>query len=238
MGSQKHTMHADKRAFLLIACLFIQPTINLSAQEKAPACTPVVSNRVEIVASEQIKTAGTKAEPPVNDPYYGFAWPDTPFGVIRSGSDYVFFSSDGGEHLRQNWRGRVYGNNNYGSVTRTVGTLDNPLGSAAPIDMVIAPNPDKHVNPYNCDPTMGTNCYGYIGGGPVYEVPAGQVGAGNLLVVYHSELENPPNYYSLLGLAASRDHGRSWTDLGEIIRPNYPNSKNLPRGFRYRRQPA
>jgi hypothetical protein len=65
----------------------------------------------------------------------------------------------------------------------------------------------------------------------VYEVPAGQAGAGNLLVVYHAELENPPNYYSLLGLAVSRDHGRSWTDLGEIIRPNYPNSKNLPRGF-------
>jgi hypothetical protein len=58
-----------------------------------------------------------------------------------------------------------------------------------------------------------------MGGGPVYQVPAGQTGAGNLLVVYHAELPNDA-LYAVLGLAASSDGGLHWTDLGEIIRLN------------------
>jgi hypothetical protein len=55
-----------------------------------------------------------------------------------------------------------------------------------------------------------------MGGGPVYQVPAGKIGAGNLLVTYHAEFPG----YALLGLAASWDNGLHWTDLGEIIRLN------------------
>jgi len=45
------------------------------------------------------------------------------------------------------WQGHSYGNNKYGSITRTLGTLDNPLGSAPPVDVTINPNPDPTVNP-------------------------------------------------------------------------------------------
>ena len=61
--------------------------------------------------------------------------------------------------------------------------------------------------------------YGYMGGGPVYQVPAGMTGAGNLLATYHAELPNDA-LYAALGLAASSDNGLHWTDLGEIIRLN------------------
>ena len=58
-----------------------------------------------------------------------------------------------------------------------------------------------------------------MGGGPVYQVPAGMTGAGNLLVTYHAELPNDA-LYAALGLAASSDNGIHWIDLGEIIRLN------------------
>jgi hypothetical protein len=61
--------------------------------------------------------------------------------------------------------------------------------------------------------------YTYLGGGPVYLVPAGMPGAGNLLATYHAELPNDA-LYAVLGLAASTDNGRHWTDLGEIVRLN------------------
>jgi hypothetical protein len=70
------------------------------------------------------------------------------------------------------------------------------------------------------DPNYRT--YAYIGGGPVYLVPAGMPGAGNLLGVYHAERNtmHGQGYYSLLGLARSTDGGRSWHDLGEIVEAN------------------
>ena len=97
-------------------------------------------------------------------------------------------------------------------MVTTVGTLDNPLGTGDPLDVSISPNPD---------PAVSANypSYGYIGGGPVYQVPAGMPGAGNLLVTYHAELPIDA-LYAALGLAASSDNGLHWTDLGEIIRLN------------------
>jgi len=104
------------------------------------------------------------------------------------------------------------GNDKYGSVVTTLGTLDNPLGSGDPQDVSVSPNPDPGVNP-----TYPS--YGYMGGGPVYQVPAGMTGAGNLLATYHAELPDDA-LYAALGLAASSDNGLHWTDLGEIIRLN------------------
>ena len=97
-------------------------------------------------------------------------------------------------------------------MVTTVGTLDNPLGSGDPQDVSVSPNPDPAVN-------SNYPSYGYMGGGPVYQVPAGMTGAGNVLVTYHAELPNDA-LYAALGLAASSDDGVHWTDLGEIIRLN------------------
>jgi hypothetical protein len=119
-----------------------------------------------VAAAAQREAAGDIAQPPLTDLADGFARSDTPVGAIKTGGGYAFFGSDGGSHARQFWQGRWYGNNKYGSITRTLGTLDHPLGSAPPVDVTIDPNPDPSVNPYY-------QSYDYMGGGPVYKVPPG-----------------------------------------------------------------
>ena len=175
-------------------------------------CTPKVTANEVVASAKQRYEAGLKAEPPLTDSNNGFAWPDTPMGVIKTDDGYEFFASDGGQHSAQLWRGEWVGNNKAGSVVTILGTLDNPLGSGVPQDVSISPNPDPSVNP-------NYSSYTYMGGGPVYRVPDGMTGAGDLLLVYHAEILTDV-LYPVLGLAASRDHGLHWTDLGEIIRLN------------------
>ena len=185
------------------------------AQTVQPLCTPKISDAIVVTSAEQRAAAGQIAEPPLTDQYDGFAWPDTPIGVLKTAEGYEFFASDGGSHAHQLWDGHSFGNNKYGSATRTLGTLDNPLGTTAPVDVTIRPNPDVAVNPYYPS-------YDYMGGGPVYQVPDGLPGAGNLLMVYHAEINtvSTQSFYAVLGLASSIDHGLSWIDLGEIVRVN------------------
>jgi hypothetical protein len=175
----------------------------------SPVCQPTVTGPIVVASPAQRLAAGQRAEPPLTDT---FDWPDTPVGIIKTDNGYEFLGSDGGAHFRQMWEGHWVGNNKSGSVVRTLGTLDNPLGSADPLDVSVSPN---------TDPSVNTNypSYGYMGGGPVYQIPAGMTGAGSLLVTYHAELPNDA-LYAALGLAASSDNGLHWTDLGEIIRLN------------------
>ena len=179
------------------------------AQEITPLCNPTVTPPVIVVTPAQRLAAGARSQPPLTD---SFDWPDTPLGVIKTATGYEFFGSDGGYHARQMWQGRRVGNNKGGSIVTTLGTLDNPLGSSDPQDVSISPNPNPAVNPMYPS-------YGYMGGGPVFQVPAGTTGAGNLLATYHAELPID-TLYAALGLAASSDNGLHWTDLGEIIRLN------------------
>jgi hypothetical protein len=198
---------------ILAACLMTAAaSASAEAQAISQLCTPkVIANEI-VVSPKQRYDAGQKAKPPLTDMGTGFAWPDTPMGVIKTADGYQFFASDGGQHARQMWQGHWVGNNKWGSVVTTAGTLDNPLGSGDPQDVSVSPNPDPSVNP-------NYSSYGYMGGGPVYQVPAGMTGAGNLLVTYHAELPNDA-LYAALGLAASSDNGLHWKDLGEIIRLN------------------
>lgn len=204
----RHKIH-----FILAACL-VTAAASVSAQGQTvrQVCTPNVVANTLVVSPTQRYQAGLKAEPPLTDLGTGFAWPDTPLGVIKTINGYEFFGSDGGQHSRQLWQGEWVGNNKSGSVVTTMGTLNNPLGSVAPQDVSISPNPDPAVNP-NCP------SYGYMGGGPVYQVPEGMTGAGDLLVTYHAELPIDA-LYAALGLAKSTDNGQHWTDLGEIVRLN------------------
>jgi hypothetical protein len=199
---------------LLVLCAVGLSSI-AAAQSVTPLCTPTIIAKKEVATAMQREAAGDIAQPPLTDSADGFAWPDTPMGVVKTGNGYAFFGSDGGVHTRQLWQGHWYGNNKYGSITRTLGTLDNPLGSAPPIDVTINPNPDPAVNPFY-------QSYDYMGGGPVYRVPQGMPGAGNLLLVYHAEIPTiqTQSFDSVYALAASTDQGMSWTDLGEIIRIN------------------
>jgi hypothetical protein len=173
------TRHATYAIFA--TCLMTAATsISAGAQAISPLCTPKVTANEVVASPKQRLEAGQKAEPPVTDNNNFFAWPDTPMGVIKTADGYEFFASDGGFHARQMWQGHWVGNNKWGSVVTTVGTLGNPLGSGAPQDVSISPNPDPALNP-------NYRSYQYMGGGPVYQVPAGMTGAGNLLVTYHAE---------------------------------------------------
>jgi hypothetical protein len=196
--------------FVSLTLTFFQFATGMgAAQTPARLCNPALSSAVVVATPAQRLAAGAKAEPPLTD---SFDWPDTPLGVIKTANGYEFFGSDGGAHYRQMWHGHWVGNNKSGSFTTTVGTLDDPLGSGNPEDVSVSPNPNAAVNPIYPS-------YGYMGGGPVYQVPAGMTGAGNLLATYHAELPNDA-LYAALGLAASSDNGLHWTDLGEIIRLN------------------
>ena len=202
---------------ILISCNILALLPGLSAAQSQPptltqVCTPKVTANVVVASAKQRFDAGQRAQPPITDTFSGFAWPDTPIGVLKTANGYEFFASDGGSHSRQLWRGQYVGNNKSGSVVTTFGTLDNPLGSGDPQDVSVSPNPD---------PAVSSNypSYGYMGGGPVFQVPTGMTGAGNLLVTYHAELPNDA-LYAALGLASSSDNGLHWTDLGEIIRLN------------------
>ena len=197
----------------IIACLITAAaSVSAETQVIAQRCTPKVTANVVVASPKQRYDAGQRAEPPLTDTGTGFAWPDTPMGVIKTADGYEFFASDGGQHSRQMWRGHWVGNNKSGSVVTTMGTRDNPLGTVDPQNVSLSSSPDPGVNP-------NYSSYGYMGGGPVYQVPAGMAGAGNLLATYHAELPNDA-LYAALGLAASTDNGLHWTDLGEIIRLN------------------
>ena len=200
---------------LLAAILIVSaPVTPATAQTQAitQLCTPKVTANEVVASPKQRYNAGQKAEPPITDTISGFAWPDTPVSVIKTASGYEFFGSDGGDHARQLWEGHWVGTNKWGSVVTTLGTLGNPLGTGNPQDVSISANPDSSVNP-------NYPSYTYMGGGPVFQVPAGMTGAGNLLLVYHAEILNDA-LYAVLGLATSSDNGLHWTDLGEIIRLN------------------
>ena len=200
---------------LLVGFLQLASGIGV-AQALSQICHPVLTPPVAVASPAQRLAAGARAEPPLTDT---FDWPDTPLGVIKTARGYEFFGSDGGYHARQMWQGQWVGNDKWGSFTTTVGTLDNPLGTDDPEDVSVSPNPSSAINPI-------LPSYGYMGGGPVYQVPAGMPGAGNLLATYHAELPNDA-LYAALGLAASTDNGRTWTDLGEIIRLNQAYSVGL-----------
>lgn len=196
---------------ITLLCIPLMWPAHAAAQRAIALCRPVVSHPETVVTAAQRKVAGEKAIPPITDHQNGFAWPDSEFGVLKTPAGYVFFASDGGLHD---------GNNKYGSVTRTFGTLDNPVGALPPVDVIIHPNADPKVNP-NYD------TYTYLGGGRIYRVPRGWPGAGNLIDVYHAEINTATSFYSLLGLAVSLDGGVRWTDLGEVIRPNQPYELDL-----------
>jgi hypothetical protein len=126
---------------------------------RASCVRKVLANEV-VDSPQQRLVAGREAQPPITDPNNGFAWPDTPIGVLKAAKGYLFFASDGGYHARQLWQGEWVGNNKAGSVVTTAGALNNPLGSGKPQDVSISLNPDPSVDPnYSSDTYMGGGRY-------------------------------------------------------------------------------
>jgi hypothetical protein len=196
--------------FVAIHSASAQSAVSSKTNTSSHCTAQVIANKVAVSSNawtevaQYVRPSGV-VETPDEWPY--FAWSDTPMGVARSrdGSGYLFFGSDGGDHP---FDGSL--TQRAGSITLTHGTLDNPLGRP-----VGDPNPPPYEfllpTSVNLPKTMD-----YVGGGPVYRVPEGEPGAGNLLIIYHAERNANP-FWSWLGLAKSSDEGITWQDLGLII---------------------
>jgi hypothetical protein len=201
-------------------------TASASTASVQNLCTPSIITNEVVATADARRAAGKLVRPPsVIDPVNGFAWPDTQLGIVKSldGTSWLFFGSDGGCHANCDAV-----TDRYGSITRTIGTLGDPLGSTPPVETVLT---SKALAPP----------VDYVGGGPVIRVPPGLEGAGGLLIVYHIEratyfpphhypdpLQYQKSFYSSLGLAKSTDDGLTWTDLGEIISANRPYRADGP----------
>lgn len=146
-----------------------------------PTDTPVPERVCNTTGPRQVIV--TKAE---RDRVGLIGWPDGTMGVQKAGNKYVFLAA------------------NAVQVSRTTGTLDNPIANSVQSNLQIR-NP-KHD-------------YQYAGGGPVYQDPA----TGMMLMFYHAEKwpagTDRDHFYSLVGMAKSTDGGVIWNDLGEILTP-------------------
>jgi hypothetical protein len=194
----------------------LQDSNSVVAGSTSAQCTVRVAADEIVVSDAERREVAFHVQPagvipdPGQWPY--FAWSDTYLGVVRSrdGSKYLFFGSDGGCHLNCNGK-----NSRGGSITVSTGTLDHPLGEPLgdpnpPVSEFLIPNSGNLPDYMN-----------YVGGGPVYRVPEGEPGEGDLLIVYH--VERPAHvFWSWLGLAKSSDEGQTWQDLGLIISGTHP----------------
>jgi hypothetical protein len=175
-------------------------------------CAPHVLDDKVVATWQQRLEAGKIARPTGIVGPTGFDWSDTDLGIIKSrdGDGYLFFGSDGSCHGHCGTE-----QERDGSITRTVGTLDDPLGTESPREFIL-PQSEQ----------FKKNSIVYVGGGPVLRVPDGHPGAGNLLVVYQAARDADPvtrnGEYVMIGVAKSTDEGETWIDLGLIISANVP----------------
>jgi len=197
--------------------LFFASVSNLVAQTEATEptaslCAPHVLDEKVVATWQQRLAAGNIARPAGIVGPTGFDWPDTQLGIVKSRdhASYLFFGSDGSCHGECG-----AAQERDGSITRTVGTLDNPLGTESPREFILPQSTQ-----------FKKNSVVYVGGGPVLRIPDGHPGAGNLLVVYQAarwtDLVNQDGEYVMIGVAKSTDEGVTWTDLGFIVTANVP----------------
>jgi len=206
---------ANRVLVSFLIALSHQALAQTSAPNSAQCKVRVTANQVIVNNRERVET-GFHVLPPhvIPAPQYWpfFAWSDTSLGVVRTRdhSGYLFFGSDGGCHEHC-----VEKDQRWGSVTRSQGTLDHPLGEPKG-------DPNPPVYEFTFPDTNDIHAdIDYAGGGPVYRVPDGEPGAGSLLLVYHTEQPANP-FYSRTGIAKSTDDGYTWQDLGTILTVPHP----------------
>ena len=205
-------------AFLSAVLAVLSLATEIEAQTPANLCHTVITGEKIVATPGQRLAAGEQAQPPGIVGPSGFDWSDTQLGIVRSrdGANYLFFGSDGSCHANC---GKF--DERDGSITRTVGSFDDPLGADPPIETIL-PQSIQFQN----------NAIVYAGGGLVTRVPSGHPGAGNLLMVYGAarwtDLLGQNGNYGLTGLAKSYDDGVTWTDLGFIITANVPFIPGAP----------
>ena len=159
----------DSIAAVAMVVLGWLPMVRLQAQTRTAdavtnACNPQILQEDIVANPRQRLAAGKNALPPGVVGPTGFAWSDTQLGMLQSrdGVHYLSFGSDGSSHGNCGTpRERV------GSITRTVGFPDSPLGNHAPFEAILPQS-----IPFQ------QNSVTYVGGGPLIRVPPGHPGAG------------------------------------------------------------
>jgi hypothetical protein len=71
-------------ACILASILVTIHCVAASAQTVTPLCTPKVLANQVVATPAQRETARDIAQPPLTDTGDGFAWPDTPIGIIKT----------------------------------------------------------------------------------------------------------------------------------------------------------
>jgi len=158
-------------AFLPLLLILSPFEYRAQAQSSAAnICKPHIAEETVVAMPKQRLAAGNIAEPWGIVGPTGFDWSDTQLGIVKSrdGEHYLFFGSDGSCHANCNTL-----EERDGSITRSVGSLNDPLGSDPPQESTL-PQSAQFRN----------NSVTYVGGGPLLRVPAGHPGTGNLLMVY------------------------------------------------------
>ncbi len=191
---------------VITACLSLHSTMLLAASP-IYACRSVAGSDALIVSKKQRSSQAHELS--AGKAIAEFAWPDTPLGMTQVGNKRFFFASNGAKHNTVN--GRVVA----GSIARTEGTLEGPLGSGQSIWDVGVDFATNSIYP--------VYSYTYAGAGPVFSLKS-QDGSKHLIAVTHLEIPTPEtfpraSFYSLIGLSVSSDVGKSWRFLGEAIRP-------------------
>ncbi len=128
------------------------------------------------------------------------SWPDGIFGVLKDGPQYTFYSAQA--------------STNGSTISRTVGTLDDPIAFEARTSVPIRDLKAK---------------LDYLGGGPVYRDRQ----SGMVLMFYHAERwpsGKSDQFWASYGIAKSVDGGLSWLDLGEFYTPEVPFTNDIPPG--------
>lgn len=206
--------------------------LTTGAAPAATVCGPVVLGETTVETTAQTVAAGKLVVPQSLVGPTGFDWNDTQLGAFRSadGTHLEFLASDGSCHRDCNGpRERD------GSVTLTQGSLDRPLGTAAPAETIIG-KPGAVLPAYML----------YAGGGSVTRVPPGHPAAGALLLIYQAARASyeagyrypdcdaqgfcngqQNGFYSYIGLAASTDEGLHWHDFGLVVSVNQPYDPQL-----------
>jgi hypothetical protein len=141
-----------------------------------------VGSATEVVSNQARQAAGLAL------------WPDTALGVLPDGAGYRFLAA-GEPDTTPPYQTRV--------VT-TTGTLDDPIGPAAPVTRLVLGGPAG---------------YDYLSGGPVHRDP----GSGVVLQMLHGEHRYGPDnglFYSELNLGRYDPATGDTTLLGPIVRPS------------------
>ena len=205
---------------ILFCATFVAISGAASAQTVTPICSPKILANRELVTPAQRKAAGEIAQPPLTDAADGFAWPDTPMGVIKDERRlYILWQRRrlsrqpvlAGTHRRQQQVRLHHSHHGYSrqpSRHRTTRRRNHQPESRSFGQSLL-----RELRLHGRRPCLQSSG-GHAGSRPSW------------LMVYHAEIPTvtTQSFYSVLALASSADQGLTL----DRPRRNRPHQSGLP----------